>query len=41
MTTSPKSSVPGQTISQAMRMIRTRLCTCGRFRQGVHSAFQI
>ena len=41
MTTSPSSSVPGQTISQAMRIMRTRVCTFGRFRQLVPRAFQM
>ncbi len=41
ITTSPSSSVPGQTISQAIRIIRTRVCTWLRFRQVVPRAFQI
>ena len=41
MTTSPRSIVPGQTISHTRRIIRTSVCTCGRLRQVVPSAFQM
>ena len=41
MTTSPSSSVPGQTISHTRRIMRTSVCTCGRLRQFVWSSFQM
>ena len=41
MTTSPSSSTLGQTISPIMRIMRTMVCTCLRFRQEVPSSFQM